>query len=93
MAAKPEPTQLEKEQVCVRPSFLCILFFFFFVDIKFVVRLKSWFCGWADVRDDGEGDGVPGRSFQPVSDTLLVCFANCYYLGLLISRIFQEVKH
>jgi hypothetical protein len=34
MAAKPEPTQLEKEQVCVRPSFLCILFFFFFCRYK-----------------------------------------------------------
>jgi hypothetical protein len=66
------PSELEKEQVRASHRIASILVIVAF-DFEFVPRLIH--CGLrdADVRDGGEGDGVQGRSLQPVSDAALSC--------------------
>ena len=52
--------------------FLCVYAFLFDFELVIEVNWWWWLCD-ADVRDGGEGDGVPGRAFQPVSDEPSSC--------------------
>ena len=52
--------------------FFCVYAFLFDFELVIEVNWWWWLCD-ADVRDGGEGDGVPGRAFQPVSDEPSSC--------------------